>query len=309
MPLKRVASLIVCGVFAVLAPGCGTTKPSEEEPACAVQQLSPEQTQVLSTMLAEVPSYITQAIAYNESLLPRNPQHAAFIQAKVAMLQSPTLANDISEQHFYRAASATSIDGRPIPVIAVFPDNKMCSDAAQAVQELAQALPILEPFMAMPYPAVSIRVWYGFTLGSSGGAGTLEMEDKGTYQARGGGAAIYEAILDHELSHAYIAHESLNQFLELYCYNMVRTNSPDVKSWTYTRGYVAFQPDNERIHALLDVYQWLGKDAMAGAYRAVYPLHPGYGVELCAACKQVFVDWAPAARKADVAAKMDMVGP
>ena len=92
-----------------------------------------------------------------------------------------------------------------------------------------------------------------------------------------------------------------------YGYNVLRTGSTDVGAWTFTRDYVSGREANEGVHALLDVYRLIGRDAMASAYRAVLPLRPPYGQPLSAAARQAFVDAAPAAVKAQVAAKLAKV--
>jgi hypothetical protein len=182
-------------------------------------------------------------------------------------------------------------------------------EATQAVQSLERALPVLENFMGAPLYATKVGLWYGFVVGNSGGGGTLDMEDQATYEARTGAGRWlpYEAILYHELSHSFIGNESLTQFLELYVYNMLHTNSQDLQVWIFTRNYVAGDPSNAGVHALLDVYQLIGPSAMARAYRTVYPLYPPCGAPLPASSKQAFIDQAPSALKAQVADKMAMV--
>lgn len=161
--------------------------------------------------------------------------------------------------------------------------------------------------MAAPFPASVIRLWYGFIVGNRGGSGSLHMEDRESYEARMTAFMVpYEVTLVHELSHTYISHESLDQFLELYVYNMIHTNSQNVQEWVFKRDYVASRASNEGIHALLDVYQLIGPEAMANAYRAVYPLRPPYG-PLSNECKQVFIDQAPSALKGRVSDKMAKV--
>jgi hypothetical protein len=202
----------------------------------------------------------------------------------------------------------TSVNGRRIPIVALFPLESMRTDAAQAVDSIAEALPILEDFMKTPHPVNVIHIWYGFVVGSFGG-GDISTEDRATYEARisGQGAMPFEAILDHELSHTYIKHESMDQFLELYAYNLVHTSSPDLQSWVFTRGYVAWRRSNEGIYALLDVYQLIGRNAMSNAYNVVYALRPPYGQPLSSECKQAFIDEAPEASKTQVADKMAKV--
>ena len=259
----------------------------------------------LEEMLWALPGRIEYYLPYNQNLLPGNPQSAPYIQAKIAMLQNPGLVAEINNGQYWVEGSAAS----RVPFVAVFPTGDMRVEATQAVQSLERALPVLENFMGAPLYATKVGLWYGFVVGNSGGGGTLDMEDQATYEARTGAGRWlpYEAILYHELSHSFIGNESLTQFLELYVYNMLQTNSQDPQVWIFTRNYIAWDPSNKEIHALLDVYQLIGPSAMARAYRKVYPLYPLYGQPLSAECKQAFIDQAPSALKAQVADKMAMV--
>lgn len=233
--------------------------------------------------------------------LPRNPHLATQIQAKSTMLQNPTLAADIINGQFYSAVKVNSTDGRRIPIIAVFPQANMRGEASQAVQNIKSALPPLEDFMATPFTQNFIHVWYGFMIGNMGGSGTIYTEDQTSYNARKTATMMpYEPVLAHELSHSYIGHESLNQFLEIYTYNMAHTNNTNMQSWTYTHDYATWNSTKTGYAALLDIYQLIGRDAMANAYRTIYPLHPPYGQTLSAECKQAFIDQAPTAQKAQV---------
>ena len=173
--------------------------------------------------------------------------------------------------------------------------------AARAVQWVKSGIPLLESFMALPFPRNRITIWYGFQIGASGGGGTIWAEDQATYDSRLSGKTgimPYELLYYHELSHSYIAHESLNQFLELYQYNLVHTGSTAYADWTN------FRVPREKwpwINAILDIYQLIGYDAMANAYRILYTLNPPYGQPLSQQCQQVFVDQAPDNLKSQVA--------
>lgn len=116
-----------------------------------------------------------------------------------------------------------------------------------------------------------------------------------------------EAILVHELSHNYIGHEGLNQFLEMYQYNVVETGSTDPALWTYARTLGPPGDPSISSAALVDVYRLIGHDAMASAYHAVYALNPPYGQPLSSAVKQVFIDRAPESLKAQVTTLMARV--
>jgi hypothetical protein len=168
----------------------------------------------------------------------------------------------------------------------------MRADAAHSVRYAESAVPVLEAFLDTAFPTPAVRIWYGFRIGNSGGGGTINAEDRATYEARTPATRLpHDAMIVHELGHSFVGSESLTQFLELYGYNLLRTGSPELRDWTFT----------------LDVYALLGRDAMASAYRAVLPLRPPYGQPLSAAAQQAFVDAAPAAAKARVAAKVAKV--
>jgi hypothetical protein len=258
----------------------------------------------IELMLRDLSNYIEWALVTNQNLLPRNPQTASYIQAKITMLQNPNLVTEINDGQNWAAGSTTS----RVPVVALFPIGNMGAGATRGVQSLERALPVLENFMATPLSASVVRLWYGFIMGNSGGGGELNMEDQDTYEARTGAERLpYEAILCHELSHSFIGNESLTQFLELYVYNMLQSNSQDLQAWTFNRNYIAWDPSNHGVHALLDVYQLIGPGAMSRAYRVVYSLSPPYGQPLSAESKQAFIDQAPSELKLRVADKMAMV--
>jgi len=259
-------------------------------------------------MLEMVPQQITSALAENQENLPRNPNNAAQINAKIAMLQRPTLANEIYSGRLFAEGSVTSSNGRSLPVVAVFPLEQMRGEASDAVRAIERGLSALEGFMQTPYPTAQIRLWYGFKIGNSGGGGTLFMEDRTTYEARTPATRLpFDAILYHEVSHTYIGNESLNQFLEVYVYNVVQSGSRQVSSWSYLRGWTPMADPNKDLAAVLDVYQLIGHDVMSAAYAAVYPLRPPYGSALSASAIQVFVDRAPAAAKTQVSQKLGQV--
>jgi hypothetical protein len=254
-------------------------------------------------MLQVLPQHIASAIAENQENLPRNPQNAALIQAKITMLQNPNLASDITTGRRW-AESTTS----RIPIAALFPLEIMRSEADLAVRTLAPVVPLLEEFLAIPFPSPQIRVWYGFKIGNSGGGGSIFTEDRTTYESRTPASRLpYDAILFHEASHSYIGNESLNQFLELYAYNVINTGSRNLSSWIFVRGWTPGLASNAGIHALLDIYQAIGHDEMVRAYRAIYPLRPPYGSPLSADVIQAFANQVNPAQRALVVQKLATV--
>jgi hypothetical protein len=231
--------------------------------------------------------------------MPRNPNSTSYYQAKITLLQDPNLYSKIVNGNFFVVDFVSSINGRQMPIVAVFPASDMRVGAAQAVQWVKSGIPFLESFMALPIPRNQITIWYGFQIGNAGGGGAIWAEDQATYESRfRAGMMPYEPLYYHELSHSYIGHESLNQFLELYQYNLVHTGSTAYADWTNFRVPKENWP---WINAVLDIYQLIGHDAMANAYRTLYTMNPPYGQPLSQQCQQVFVDQAPADLKLQVA--------
>ena len=255
--------------------------------------------------LNQVPDQIQQAILTNQDLLPRNPALAAQIQAKIALLQRPGLAKEIVDLGYYIERSITSMDGRALPIVSVFTADSMRSGVTESVTYLQNVLPKLEQFFAAAFPSGNVRMWYGFTMGNSGGGGLINMEDRGTYEGRTPVTRLpHDAILVHEMAHSYTGNEALTQFLELYVYNELRTNSTDISAWTHLRDYVPDRATNENVHALLDIYRLIGRERMMAAYRAIYPLRPPYGSPLSAAMQQAFADAVLPEHRAQVAVKL-----
>ena len=64
---------------------------------------------------------------------------------------------------------------------------------------------------------------------------------------------------------------------------------------------------NQNVAALLDVYQLLGHDTMARAYRAIRPLAPPYGSPLSPAVTQAFVGQVPPPQQSQVTEKLGKI--
>lgn len=259
-----------------------------------------------------LPDHILWAIGYNQSLLDRNPHLASQINTKIQMLQNPSLACEIIEGNYYSADNVKSVDGRIIPLSAVFAMPNMRIESDQSIISIKSALPIIENFMSTPYPFNAFYDWIGFNVGNIGGGNSIYMWEKESYDEVASTLSNpfpYEVVLFHEFSHGYIGNEGLNQFLHIYLYNMVHTNSPDIDSWIYLQGYTAFQNDNTWVYALLDIYQLIGHDNMSRAYKILYSLKPPYGSPLSTECLQVFIDQAPTSVKEQVAAKVAKINP
>ena len=313
--MRRVTCLLGLAAIASIAACGGSSNPTSPTPAQSPTVPTPTPTPLppipggltpaLTAMLQGLSAYISAALAENQELLPRNPQSTTQLQAKIAMLQNPSLAADIINGRRWAEGQVTSMSSRVIPIVTVFPLETMRSEATQAVRTLEPVLPLLEGFFNTPFPTSAVRVWYGFKIGNTGGGGVIYSEDRTTYEGRTGPSRLpYDAILGHELGHSYIGNEALNQFLELYTYNVVRTGSTVPSAWTFVRDWTPGLSTNQNVAAVLDVYQLIGHDAMARAYRAIHPLGPPYGSPLSPAVIQAFVAQVPLSQQSQVAEKL-----
>jgi hypothetical protein len=261
---------------------------------------------VLDEVLARTDEFVGMMLGHAHASMHLNPRFEHAYELKIAMLQQPSLSSDIVRGRYFERVIASG--GRDVPVAVVFPADSMRPRTEVAVHEIGRVLPLLEEFMGEPLPAPWVQIWYGFGLGSRGGGGMLNMEDRGTYEAQRSEQSLpYDAILAHELAHSYIGHELLTQFLELYLHNVSRTGSTDVSAWFHTRGYVPGRPENAGLHAIIDIYRIIGHERMSEVYHALHALWPPYGQPLSTAARQAIIDGAPAARQAEVAQKVQMI--
>jgi hypothetical protein len=255
-------------------------------------------------MLDGLSAYIPQALQANQALLPNNPQSASFIQAKITMLQRPGLASEIANGGRWVSSEVTS-RGRTMSIGCMFPLDAMRAEAGDAVRVVESVVPVLEAFLDTSAPVAMFRVWYGFVVGSSGGAGAIYSEDRTTYEARTPSTRLpYEAILGHEVGHTFISNESLNQFLEMYAFNVLRNRGTDPLQWTFTRNWTPGLATNQDSAALLDIYQLIGDDTMKLAVRAIRPLGPGYGQPFSPAVIQAFLAQVPEPLQSQVSVKL-----
>jgi hypothetical protein len=293
-----------CGSSAKPAAPTEPTPQAPPTPPTIPSGLTP----TLTSMLQELSQYIGQALVQNQDSLPRNPQNRTQIEAKIAMLQNPSLAADIINGRRWFEGQGASTSGRTVPFVTVFALENMRNEATNAVHALEPVLPIIERFYDVPMPTSAIKIWYGFVIGNSGGGGVIYTEDRTTYEGRTGPTRLpYDAIWAHELGHSWMGHESLNQFIELYGYNVVRTGSTNPAAWTFTRNWTPNLVTNEGVAALLDIYQLIGHDTMQRAYRAIYPLHPPYGTPPSPAVIQAFLSQVPPTLQAQVSEKLARV--
>lgn len=265
--------------------------------------------EAIDDVIPEIEPNISWFLSEMVDGLPRNPLNEAQIQEKINMLSEPDLAENIVNQGLFVVDFVLSIDGRNIPIVAVFPRDYMREDAANEVYRTKLAIPILENFFDIPLQRPLqrnwIHIWYGFIVGNMAGGGSVYAEDRPTYESRfREGMMPYDFGLYHELGHNYIAHESLTQFLEVYLYNLINTGSTNFEDWTNPRTPPEKWP---WITAILDIYQLIGHDAMVEAYRVIYSYYPPYGMRLYQECKQAFVDQAPESLKSQVSELAEII--
>jgi hypothetical protein len=267
----------------------------------AGQGLSPETQTVINGVAGSLKNYIANSLVSLQRDAPKNLGLAAQFNTKIAMLQKPSLYDDIVSSGLFLVDSVPSTGGGKVTIAAVFPAAEMRGEAWYALQVAKMSLPVLEDFMSRAYSVSQITIYYGFVIGNTGGTGMLSLEDKTTYQGRWRtGMQPYDPVICHELSHAYISHEGLNQFLEIYIYNMIAVRSSSLESWAYLRDYRTWSGEKTGYAAVLDVYKLIGLPAMQQAYRNIYQLKPPYGQPLSEPCKQAFVDQSPEPLKAQV---------
>ena len=300
MRFSRVPSAALF-LVACVASGCSDDQPpTAPTPAFTPPPSIPTGLSApLTQMLNGLNAYITSVKAENQNLLPLNQQSRVYIESKIASLNSPTLFADIINGQRWQGSVATSTVGPAVPIATVFMLESMRAEAGDNVRTIEMALPLLEEFLNVRFPGGTVRIWYGFKVGNSGGGGVIYTEDRTTYMARTGGAnKPFSAITMHELSHSYISNECLNQFLEFYIYNRIATGAVDFASWTYTQNSLP------GVAALFDIYKLIGHDAMRDAYRAVHPQRPPYGSPLSQAVIQAFLTAVPPEHHAAVTAKL-----
>lgn len=270
------------------------------------------QSVALKDFLESLDWMIQTSIEANTESLERNPHLAGAIEEKNALLSEPGLADSILAGRFFSEAAVESVDGRSVPSVIVFPADSMRAGALDDLRRSGSAIRVLEEFLGVPWPTGWVRNWYGFRLGHGGGGGTLYMEDRGTYAARGGGTlfALHDGILAHELAHSYVGHEWITQFLHLYVHNLIETGSQDTSEWVYfnLEDYEPFKADNTRWRALLDIYRLLGPTLMGEAVRELHLMGVPYGSALSDQARQVFVDKAPADERGRVAELVTRIG-
>lgn len=263
----------------------------------------------VQVLLNSLPIIIQSALGRIQNSMALNPQLFAYYQLKIEMLQQPGLEAEIVEGQHHESGAVSSIDGHTLPIGAVFPADTMREGAIESIRVIEAAVAALEDFLAIPFPTSDIRMQYGFVLGGAGGTGSLYVEDRGTYHVRPPGTQLeYDAMIAHEVGHSFYGNEALTQFLELLVHNRRLGSSDELSTWTFTRGWVPARESNQGVHALLDIYQMIGAEGMARAYRAIYPMRPRYGSPLTVEAQQVFVRNAPPHFGAAVAEKAARIG-
>jgi hypothetical protein len=269
----------------------------------AAQTFNTQEQAAVNGVTAQLKNSFVSFLACLKESMPKNPGSEALYAAKIAVLEDPELYNKIVNGKFFLADTVPSVSGTLIAMVATYPDPALRAEAWYALQVAKLSLPLLEEFMGTRFPSTVITIHYGFMMGSSGGGGGLILEDKKTYLGRWKAPMMsYDPIICHELSHAYVGNEGLNQFLEIFVYNRLLGRTSAFGDWVFVRDYQIWKGTKTGYAAVLDVYQLIGPAAIQNAYRTVYQLKPPYGQVLPENCKQAFVDQAPEAQKAQVRA-------
>jgi hypothetical protein len=272
-------------------------------PVPAPQTPSAQEQAALNGITAQLKNSFANFLSCLKESRPKNPGMESLYDAKIAVLEDPELYNKIINNKWWLVDTAPSVGSRPIAFVAVYPNPSMRADAWYALQVAKLSLPLIEEFMGQPFTSTVITIHYGFMMGSSGGGGGLILEDKPTYVGRWKPPMFYyDPVICHELSHAFIGHEGLNQFLEIFLYNRLLGRTSAFGDWLYMRDYKTITGKKTGYAAVLDIYQLIGLEAMQKAYREVYKLKPPYGQVLPENCKQIFVNQAPEQLKSQVQA-------
>ncbi len=241
--------------------------------------------------------------------LPRNPGNATYFQQKIALLSDPGLLARMATGHNYVWATAARARGDSLQVLLGFPEESMRAEAAEVIQRVGEVLPHLETLVGRPFPYEVIQLVYGFGVGSSGGGGWVDLEDRGTYEARRRpGMVEFQPVIAHELGHSYIGHEGITQFIELYGHNRADGFTEDPTTWAETRGWAPGRASNTGVHAILDIATLIGPAAMSRIMRRLRALNPPYGASLSVAGQSIFVDESPAEHQSAVTALASRIG-
>jgi len=241
--------------------------------------------------------------------LPRNPGNAEYLQQKLRIVGDAGMLAAMAAAGRYHWVTAAHGNGDPLQVVLGFPEESMRAEAAAALQRALAVLPHLEELLQRRFPHDAVHIQYGFVVGSSGGGGMLSLEDRGTYDARWRtGMMGFQQIIPHELGHSYMGHERITQYIELYGHNRANGHSADPASWTETRGWVPGLATNSGLHAILDIADLVGPEAMSRILLRLHLLGPPYGTSLSAAGQAIFVEESPAEHRPAVAALAARIG-
>lgn len=301
-----VLTAVACAPAAT-APPMNQTAPLQTLPKPVTPPLPPAVSPLVTSMLTGLADYMVSVYAENRDLIPNNPGLATWIRAKMAMLESPTLINDIFSGRRWIDGEAPTAPGGPTPIAAVFALESMREECADVVRIVERHLPVLAEFFDERFPTGAMKIWYGFKTGATGG-GAMYLVDRGTQdQFRLPSSLSYEAMLAHEAAHSYIGNEALTQFLEVYTYNVARGAGVDHHGWTELRGWTPDTPSVFGVTYVLDVYHRVGFDVMRRGFRAIRPLRPGYGMPLSPFVIAAFLNEVPEEHRAFVQERLSRI--
>lgn len=214
-----------------------------------------------------------------------DPETLSQIEDKLMLLQRENLVRSIIEDKLFVVDYAFYED-KKTAIAVTFPSAEMRENVLYTTEKIKVGLPKLEAFVG-PFPYDKLQVWYGFIIGNRGGDGKVLTEDRENYEFRRYKdpkltplISPFEAGPYHEIAHSYFGKEAIVQFLDMYTYNVVETNSVLPRDWTYLRwglyknesGKVAVKPDIQILGylALMEIYQQIGHDNTSSALKTYY---------------------------------------
>ena len=251
---------------------------SEEDPYIieAIHDLKQKIAQQISWMQDSENVYKTRV---------NDPETLSQIEGKLILLQKENLAHNIIEDKLFVVNYALYGDKKTV-IVATFPSAEMRENVLYTTEKIKVGLPKLENFVGH-FPYDKLQVWYGFVIGNRGGGGKVLIEDRENYEFRRYKdpkltplISPFEAVPYHEIAHTYFHKEGIVQFLDMYMYNVVETNSVLPRDWNYLRGglykdesgEVVVKPDTKisGYLALMEIYQLISHDNTSNALKTYY---------------------------------------
>lgn len=141
--LARLAPVVL--TWSALGCGSSSVNPAAPTPTATPQPLVvPELgNRVLEQMLSDLPAHIAASLRSNQQSLYANPGAVAARQAKIGLLQRPTIANEIVAGRWFDARNTPSMRGT-VMMATVFLQEALIAEAPPELQrrvtELAERI-------------------------------------------------------------------------------------------------------------------------------------------------------------------------